>query len=107
MIARAALTALATALACAGTAQAAYLTAPNTQVQQAVTEANVRVLGQPMTTVQGNLFTATSDALNGAAADSGPSPAPAPQATSTATLRPVESCATYLTAQLMTTCLTS
>lgn len=105
MIARAALLAVAAALACAGPAQAAYPTAYDTQVQQAVTQANVRVLGQPMNVVQGNLFTATSDALSDASSDA--SSTPAAQAVSTATLRPVASCSTYLTAQLLATCLTS
>lgn len=107
MIARPALLAVAAALACAGPAQAAYPTAYDTQVQQAVTQANVRVLGQPMNVVQGNLFTAMSDALSDASSGADASSTPAAQAVSTATLRPVAICSTYLTAQLLATCLTS
>ncbi|MBJ7332429.1 MAG: RebB family R body protein [Solirubrobacteraceae bacterium] len=115
---RIALAALALTLAVAAPAQAAYPTAVNGQITDAVTQTNVKVLGEAPAQAMGNLFVATSQALSNAAHNATNNQQQSyvtMQASTTqavATLYAVDTastgvtqCATYLVASLAASCL--
>jgi len=111
---RSALLTAAVVLAAAAPAGAAYVTPVNTQITDAITQANVKVLGEAPAMAMGNLFVATSQALSDAATnatDNQQQSYVTMQASTTqgvATLESVDvaaSCAPYLTATLLATCL--
>lgn len=115
---RAALLAAALTLVAATPAEAAYPTAVNSQITDAVTQANVKVLGEAPAMAMGNLFVATSQALSNAAHNATNNQQQSyvtMQASTTqgvATLYALDTastgaatCGAYLTATLMATCL--
>ncbi len=115
---RAVLLAAAFALVAATPAGAAYPTAVNSQITDAVTQANVKVLGEAPAMAMGNLFVATSQALSNAAHNATNNQQQsyvtmqASTTQSVATLYALDTassgvgtCSTYLTATLMATCL--
>lgn len=115
---RAVLLASAIALTAAAPAGAAYPTAVNSQITDAITQANVKVLGDAPAVAMGNLFVATSQALSNAAHNATLEQQQSyvtMQASTTqglATLDAVDTatagvaaCSAYLTATLMATCL--
>lgn len=115
---RAALLAAAFALIAAAPAGAAFPTAVNSQITDAVTQANVKVLGEAPAIGMGNLFVATSQALGDAAhnATNNQQQSSVTMQASTsqgvATLYALDTastgaaaCGAYLTATLMATCL--
>lgn len=115
---RAVLLAAAVALVTATPAGAAYPTAVNSQITDAVTQANVKVLGEAPAMAMGNLFVATSQALSNAAHNATNNQQQsyvtmqASTTQSVATLYALDTastgaatCSTYLTATLMATCL--
>lgn len=87
MTARIALLCVVLSLAVAVPAQAAYLTLPNPNVGQSISQLNGQVLGAPIQSVQGDPYDALGHALSDAAA-----------------VQPLTSCSTYLTAGLLATC---
>lgn len=117
---RAALLATAAALVTTAPADAAYPTAVNSQITDAVTQVNVKVLGEAPAIAMGNLFVATSQALSNAAHNATNNQQQSyvtMQASTTqgvATLYALDTtsagtatCGAYLTATLMATCLAS
>lgn len=115
---RAALLAAALTLMAATPAAAAYPTAVNSQITDAVTQTNVKVLGEAPAMAMGNLFVATSQALSNAAHNATNNQQQSyvtMQASTTqgvATLYALDTastgaatCGAYLTATLMATCL--
>lgn len=117
---RAALLAAALALVAATPAGAAYPTAVNSQITDAVTQTNVQVLGEAPAIAMGNLFVATSQALSNAAHNATNNQQQsyvtmqASTAQGVATLYALDTasvgtatCGAYLTATLMATCLAS
>lgn len=115
---RAALLAAALTLAAATPAHAAYPTAVNSQITDAITQVNVKVLGDAPAMAMGNLFIATSQALSNAAHNATNNQqqsyvtTQASTAQGVATLYAVDTatanvaaCGAYLTATLMATCL--